>query len=159
MSYILIYIHVRKHFQSQQQTLHLASNISRDVITNEIGQRSISRDKIGDSYPVSTRSGSRKETLSRQQIQITKNLSWVVCAFFACFLPYFILEALPPHTFVDHIIFYVRLSPQANSAINFFIYANKHPDFKIVLGHMMKRSYGDIPQPSRFLKLFLKKEN
>ena len=39
------------------------------------------------------------------------------------------------------------LLPLANSALNFVIYARKHPEFKEVLGCMMGCSYADIPQP------------
>ena len=46
----------------------------------------------------------------------------------------------------------------ANRAVNFFIYARKHPDFKVVLGHIIRCSYEDIPNPSKLLKCLLKKD-
>ena len=97
----------------------------------------------------------KHKIISRQQIEITKNLFIVVCAFFACFFPYFVLN---PILGSSHAIYYIRLLPLANSAINFVIYARKHPDFKAVLGCMMYCSYADIPQPSRLLKFLLSKE-
>ena len=96
----------------------------------------------------STRNKRKRETISRQQIKITKNLFIVVCAFFACFVPYFVLN---PVLGSSHAIYYIRLLPLVNSAINFVIYARKHPEFKVVLGCMMRCSYADIPQPSRLL--------
>ena len=103
----------------------------------------------------STCSTRKRETISCQQIEITKNLFIVVCAFFVCFVPYFVLN---PVLGSSHAIYYIRILPLANSAINFVIYAHKHPDFKVVLGCMMRCSYADIPQPSGLLKFLLSKK-
>ena len=97
----------------------------------------------------------KRKKISRQQTEITKNLFIVICAFSACFIPYFVLSPLLGSS---HVIYYIRILPLANSAINFVIYAHKHPDFKVVLGCLMKRSYADIPQPSRLLKFLLAKK-
>ena len=101
------------------------------------------------------RTNRMRKTISHQQIEVTKNLFIVVCAFLACFVPYFVLN---PILGSSHAIYYIRILPLANSAINFVIYALKHPDFKVVLGCMMRCSYADIPEPSRLLKFFLPKE-
>ena len=47
----------------------------------------------------------KRKTISRQQIEITKNLFIVVCAFFACFFPYFVLN---PILGSSHAIYYIR---------------------------------------------------
>ena len=64
VSYIWIYVHVKKHFRSQKQTLPLVSNISREVVTSEIGQRSISRVTVEDSDLATTSACFRKEALT-----------------------------------------------------------------------------------------------
>ncbi|XP_072035580.1 5-hydroxytryptamine receptor 1F-like [Amphiura filiformis] len=94
----------------------------------------------------------KRKTISRKQVEITKNLFFVVCAFFACFLPFFVVNVIPNSS---HAIYYLRILTLANSAINFFIYARKHPEFKIVLRCLIKCKYADIPQPSRLLKVLL----
>ena len=102
----------------------------------------------------------RIKEISQQQIQITKNLFLVVCVFFICFGPIgFVLLVGKPSPIVAYIAWCLHLLALINSAINFFIYASKHPDFKIVLGHMIRCSYSKIPQPSRLLKFLLSKKN
>ena len=115
--------------------------------------------KKGSTKPRSnmTRSvaSSVRKTISHRQVEITKNLFIVVCAFFACFVPYFVLN---PILGTSHAIYYIRILPLANSAINFVIYVRKHPEFKVVLGCMMRCSYSNIPKPSRILKFFISKK-
>ena len=94
----------------------------------------------------------KQKRWDKKQIKITKNLFMAVCSLYLCFLPYLILAFVPNS---GHILFYTRVITLANGAINFWIYAGKHPDFKIVFGHMIRRSFADIPQPSRFLKFLL----
>ena len=74
-------------------------------------------------------STTKRETISRQQIEITKNLFIIVCAFFACFVPYLVLSPVLGSN--HHALYYIRILPLVNSAINFVIYARKHPDFKV----------------------------
>ena len=110
--------------------------------------------------PAVTRPNSRMQKISHQQIQITKNLFLVVCTFFICFVPLaFVVLIGKPTPIVNDIAWCLQLLGFANSAINFFIYASKHPDFKIVLGHMMRCTYSKIPQPSKLLKFLLSKKN
>ena len=194
VSYLWIYVYLKKHFRKQKANLAVSVSKSSEAIqkSDEITPKSTeqtmtSEDSImNKSYhntdePCSvsetpfkattegvTKPGSnimdekpvvpstvRRESISCQQIEITKNLFIVVCAFFACFVPYFIVN---PVLGPSHAQYYVRMLPIANSAINFLIYARKHPDFKVVLGCMMRCSYADIPQPSRLLKFLLSKK-
>ena len=201
VSYIWIYVYLKKHFHKQKENLTVSANNRSEVIQMShentepsscqiatskdsiINKSCDSADEPFQSVSVSlimetqshgqnktstegvTKQGSnitdktsimpsitKRKTISRQQIEITKNLFIVVCAFFACFFPYFVLN---PILGSSHAIYYIRLLPLANSAINFAIYARKHPDFKVVLGCMMRCSYADIPQPSRLLKFLL----
>ena len=102
-----------------------------------------------------TPSTRKREQISHQQIEITKNLFVVVCAFLACFVLYFVLIFLLEQSQAK---IYIATLPFANSAMNFAIYACKHPNFKAVLRCMMRFSYTDIPQPSRLSKFLLSKK-
>ena len=94
----------------------------------------------------------QRKRWSKEQIKITNNLFLVVCSLYLCFLPSILLIFVRNSA---HISFYMRVLYLSNVAINFWIYAGKHPDFKLVFGHMMRRSFVDIPKPSRFLKFLL----
>ena len=173
VSYIWIYVYLKKHFRKQKANLTLSMikrseaiqisdenieycteqvMISEGDITDKSchdtdGSYSDSQTPFKDRREESTkpRSNTSDETsvapswrirkISRQQIEVTKNLFIVVCAFLACFVPYFVLN---PILGSNHAIYYIRILPLANSAINFVIYARKHPDFKLVLGCMMR---------------------
>ena len=115
-----------------------------------------STDKLSGQNPSSDQvlAARQKKHISRQQIKITKNLFTVVCGFLLCFLPYFILIFVKNS---EHILFYTKVISFANCAINFPIYSLRHPDFKVVLGCMIRCSLTEIPQPSKFLKFFLSK--
>ena len=188
ISYVWIYVYLKKHFRKQKSNLAVAMNKRSEAIqishkntegrvstgenvTSEQGIINNSCDTIDEPSKVSTearKSGSntteetlampstrKREQISHQQIEITKNLFIIVCAFFVCFVPFTVLNPVlgPSRT-----IYYMTILPLANSAINFVIYARKHPDFKVVLGCMMRCSYADIPQPSRLLKFLLSKK-
>ena len=158
VSYSWIYVHIRKHFKTQKR--HLINLRATSPVSSE-SSSSLSRPhKAEASEGEITVTNPRIKKISQQQIQITKNLFLVVCAFFICFVPLaFVVVVGKPSTTVSDIAWYLQLLGFANSAINFFIYASKHPDFKIVLGHMMRCSYSKIPQPSRLLMFLLSKNN
>ena len=157
--YIQIYIYLRKHFEAKKLKLRNLPYPAKSI--DEPNRLSMTTD-TPSSGPVTkatdcSQTGGRvatiqREKVSRKQIEITKNLFMVVCSLYLCFLPFIIFIHVPNG---GHILFYLRLITLANSTINFVIYAGKHPDFRIVFRHMMKRSFADIPQPSRFLKFVL----
>ena len=158
VSYTWIYIYVKKHFKTQkQQLIHLG-------VTSPVGAGSsslLSRAKESTAGEAEiTLTNPRIKEINMQQVQITKNLFLVVCAFFICFVPVSIIILLGKKSLIiNDIAWYLELLGYTNSAINFFIYASRHPDFKVVLGHMMRCSYSKIPQPSRLLNSILSKNN
>ena len=164
LSYIRIYVYVKRHFKAQKNSIVSISSNSRDNDLKKESQQGSEKTANEDSATttsITIPDNRRRDQLSKQQIEITKNLFVVVCAFAACTMPYFVVFSFPRIGIVDHILFYhvyVKIAPLANSSINFVIYANRHPYFKIVLRHMMKRSYSDIPKPSKFLKFLLSKK-
>ena len=134
--YLWIYIHLRNHFRQQKHNLPTISSCPSSESVNTI--------EIED--PMER----RRTQISKQQIMITKNLFFIVCAFFACFVPFLILNSIPAlANQVDYLL------PLANSATNFFIYAFNHPEFKIVFGHMIRCTYSKIPEPSKLLQHFI----
>ena len=158
VSYTWIYIYIKRHFKTQKQHLiNLRATSFVDSRTSNSLSRTqesmVSGVKINVSNP-------RMQEITVQQFQITKNLFLVVCAFFICYVPPSITLLLGKSSpTVENITWYLELLAFANSAINFFIYASKHPDFKITLGHMMRCSYSQIPQPSKLLKFLLSTKN
>ena len=158
VSYSWIYIYIKKHFKTQKQ--HLINRTNCPVSPESSIPLSTPQESSGTSEAEITIANPRIKEICRQQIQITKNLSLVVLAFLVCFIPLgFTLLVGNPSPTVNVIERCLELLGIANSAINFFIYASKHPDFKIVLRHMMRCSYSKIPQPSRLLKFLRSKNN
>ena len=165
ISYVWIYVYLNKHFEKQKLSYTDTStqNVSRDSISRT--SVSVETKFNGPDYATATLTrqdschdkvlATRNKRILQQQITITKNLFTVVCGFLLCFLPYFILIFVQNS---EHILFYTRSVTFANCAINFPIYSLRHPDFKIVLQCMIRRSFDEIPQPSKFLKFFLSKQ-
>ena len=156
ISYIWIYIHLKKHFNNQVNPESQSTSGADTSNRNPNTQQNLMAERA-EVFTVRP-SDERRKRISRQQVEITKNLFWVICAFFACFLPFYITVSQPHNPLILHLGFYTQLGPEMNSAINFVIYASKHPDFKVVFGHMVRRSYADIPQPSKFLKYLMSKD-
>lgn len=165
-SYIWIYIYVKRYFRTRKKnilaetTFRLArirtadpaicaSQNNTTFVKTINGDQQTSQSVLGiNTHQSKDRSADAREKASREEIKITKNLFLVVCSFFICFLPYFILIFIPTSA---HLLFYTRVLTLGNSSINFAIYARRHPVFRVVLKHMITCSYGDIPQPSKFL--------
>ncbi len=137
--YTWIYVHIRRHFKNK-----MARQISQ-----------MNHMKTATSDAACDRHEEQLTEIAKQELEITKNLFLVVCAFFACFLPFFVTNAIPN---AGHFVFYASLPTFCNSAINFGIYASRHPHFKVVLGCMIKCQYSDIPEPSNVLKMILNKQ-
>ena len=183
VSYGWIYVYLKKHFRKQKanldESVNSRSKVSHTGVSVSTGQSVTSDQGIiynscdatdeqsktttGVPKPGSNAmeeslampSTRKRDQISRQQIEITKNLFVVVCAFLACFAPYFVLNLLLEQS---QAYIFIGILPFTNSTINFAIYACKHPDFKAVLRCMMRCSYTDIPQPSRLLKFLLSKK-
>ena len=158
VSYSWIFIHIKKHFKTQKQ--HLIN--LRTIDPKGLSSVSRPQESVVSEAQI-TVINPRIKKISRQQIQISKNLFLVLCAFFVSYTPSLLYistyKVAKPSPAVNDIEAYLKLLIYASSAFNFFIYASRHPDFKIVLGQMMRCSYSKIPQPSRLLKFLLSKKN
>ena len=171
VSYFWIYVYMKRHFQQQKlnntdTSTKIAShgyadtslqNVSTDsnpaATEPEFNGPENSKHKPSRQGPshIEILATRQKTRIFQQQLKITKNLFTVVCGFLLCFLPYFFVTD-------QYILFYTRVITFANCVINFPIYSLRHPELKVVLGCMMRRSFHEIPQPSKFLKFFLSKK-
>ena len=147
--YIRIFLYLRNHFRKQKQ--YIPPAVRANTATAEA------------TTPPATFSSpdqQKQQRILQQQIKITKNLFIVVCAFVIVYTPFFMnIFLISQHLSAkDRFTTYlVDVWVFANSALNLIIYAWNHPDFKIVLRHMMKCSYAEIPEPSRLLRYILSK--
>ena len=96
----------------------------------------------------------------RLDVSITKNLLCVVCAFYICVFPYTIIQILVVAKFFTMYAAYIAINVSvvvlnANSIVNPFIYAAKHPVFRPIFYQMITGRWSQIQQPSRILKLLI----
>ncbi|XP_038050909.1 G-protein coupled receptor moody-like [Patiria miniata] len=155
VSYVVIYIHVRRHFSKQ-----LSKTQNKDTATDAVQPSATSMTSIsttGTSAEVleereERKGAARKRKISRQQLQITKNLFWVFCAFTLCISPYYISLFFANS---DVFALYGATILICNSCVNPIIYGVKHPQFKKVLRPMLWCKWKKIPQPSETLQAIL----
>ncbi len=110
--------------------------------------------ELPDSSTASTSSTKRLRrrstvNISKRQVEITKNLFYVMCAFIVCLAPFAVALMIPPS---DPVIPWTATFVVFNSAINPVIYGVKHPHFKEVFRHMLRCRYHMIPEPSSCLR-------
>ena len=96
----------------------------------------------------------------RLEMSITKNLLCVVCAFYICVFPYTITLILAKFfltyaAYENILIAVFTVVLNANSIVNPFIYAAKHPIFRPIFYQMITGRWSQIQQPSRILKLLI----
>ncbi|XP_022091517.1 beta-4C adrenergic receptor-like [Acanthaster planci] len=128
--YVAVFRHVRNH----------ARNITE--------QADSSSTQSQFTQPV-RRESSHRQNISRRQVEITKNLFYVVCAFILCITPYCAALVIPRS---EPFIPWAGAIILANSCINPAIYATKHPYFKQVIGAIVRCRLSAIPEPSSCLK-------
>ncbi|XP_071803349.1 melatonin receptor type 1B-B-like [Asterias amurensis] len=140
-SYIIIFVHVRRHFKKQ---MYNDGNIAIPVSSSS---GSINNFQTSDNAAVLR--ASRRDRISRQQLEITKNLFMTVCAFFICITPYSMALFIPNN---DRFLLFGGAVFLINSCVNPIIYAAKHPQFKKVLRLMLRCKYSEIEEPSDTIK-------
>ncbi|XP_041465759.1 5-hydroxytryptamine receptor 1D-like [Lytechinus variegatus] len=94
----------------------------------------------------------RIKAVSTREIEITKNLFYVVCAFFMCIIPYTITLVLPVDPILDLLVLYASIPLVFNGCVNPIIYAYKHPTMKVVFRYIIKCQIASIPKPSKCLR-------
>ncbi|XP_033634038.1 muscarinic acetylcholine receptor M4-like [Asterias rubens] len=119
---------------------HLKGHTKKMIAGVELSDTSVSS---------STRKQSR--SFSKRQVEITKNLFVVMCAFIVCLAPFAVAIMIPPS---DPVIPWTGAFIIFNSAVNPVIYGVKHPHFKEVFRHMLRCRYRMIQEPSGCLQKF-----
>ncbi|XP_038045063.1 protein trapped in endoderm-1-like [Patiria miniata] len=79
----------------------------------------------------------------KRQLDVTKNLVLVVLAFIICFTPRFVSFIISPKWIYKFEIWSATIL-FSNSSVNPIIYATSHPDFKQLIGHLIR--YRQTPQ-------------
>ena len=140
--YVKIYKHIKRHTKvmKEQSEMSETSN-NRESTTN--------LETLRTELPPKRSLDASKKRLSRRQVEITKNLFYVVCAFTICIAPYAVALLVPPS---DPVIPWTAALLLMNSCINPIIYATKHPYFKQVFRLMLRCQCGKIPEQSNFLR-------
>ncbi|XP_022104724.1 melatonin receptor type 1A-like [Acanthaster planci] len=133
--YIKIYLHIRGHLKNMK-----AKGMSIEMIYLSSSKTTIRPQPPKN--PQSTR-------FSKLQVEITKNLFYVICAFVACLAPYAISSMISSS---DPAIPWTGMMVIFNSSVNPIIYGAKHPHFKGVLRQMLRCRYHQIPEPSSCLR-------
>ena len=126
--------HIKKHFKKRHQSITRMSTFRGKDYANTI-ERSCEildrRDR--DTY--------KRQRI--QEIQITKNLFFVVLIFALCFTPYFVSLFIPGER---RTVLFTGVLAAVNSAVNPLIYALQHPHFKIVLKLLITCRFREIPE-------------
>ena len=166
VSYALVFRHMRRHFKRQRSMHELSdiatissskvSNSESFVVTDNhmTAVEGLPRVQMQSTPKRVTRS-TRSQRIDEMEVEITKNLFLVVCAFFLFFSPYCIALFIPGS---DYLLLYLGISVLSNSIINPVIYAKRHPHFKVVFKCMLTCRYSEIPEPSDTLKRLLSRK-
>lgn len=88
--------------------------------------------------------------LTRRQMEVTKNMFYIVCIFYMCVSPYG-LSLLCAQS-CARLTTYAAVILSVNSCINFFVYAFKHPDFKVVIRCILLCKLSKIPNRARIFR-------
>ncbi|XP_072020410.1 allatostatin-A receptor-like [Amphiura filiformis] len=145
LSYVFVFRHMKRHFRKQR--MH--------ELSDQTAAFSSSNKSTPKRNTAPASSSRRSQRIDELEVEITKNLFLVVCAFFLFFSPYCIALFIPGN---DYLLLYLAISILANSTINPVIYCRRHPHFKVVLGLMLRCRYAEIPEPSDTLKRLISKD-
>ena len=141
-SYVCVFRHVRKHARAvghmeDGPTASVAPQASRRIETDG--------PTASNAAPAARRERRHQNKL---QIDVTKNLFFVVCVFTLCISPFGLSLVLQQHG--------RRLYPvgatilACNSCVNPIIYAAKHPQFRSVFKAILLCRFSEIPERVRF---------
>nr|XP_054767434.1 5-hydroxytryptamine receptor 4-like [Lytechinus pictus] len=127
--YVKVYLHVKRHMKAMTEQAEGSSTSMHASLKRQSSQQQL--------------------RLSKRQVEITKNLFYVVLAFLICITPYGVALMIPPS---DPAIPWTAAILLCNSCVNPMIYATKHPNFKLVFRYMLTCKCHRIPEQSEFLR-------
>ena len=125
ISYVLILLYLRKH--------------TKNIVPDDAPP---SGNTIAGVGPIATRETGLHKRIRKRQVDVTKNLFYVICAYLVCLTPYVSLLVCPGGY---ELVMYAAIILMFNSCINPFIYATKHPDFKKVFKCIIMLKFSEIP--------------
>ncbi|XP_038063608.1 5-hydroxytryptamine receptor-like [Patiria miniata] len=134
LHYMKVFLHIRKHTKAVGQTLNVPSG--RLTISESVSNSGLTNNRNNHDYVAPER-----KKRNKLNIQVTKNLFVVVCAFVLCVLPYTLTLLLPNSR---QVFPFAATILMMNSCINPIIYAIKHPQFKTVFRCIVTRRFRDI---------------
>ncbi|XP_072030426.1 melatonin receptor type 1B-A-like [Amphiura filiformis] len=142
--YFYIFYYVRKHFKKVTASTEIPSVSGRHGgchIANDINNQTAQSACSNVTYV------KQKKLLWKRQVDVTKNLFYVVCMFLICFTPYAVCIIIQ----TSNVIFmYTVVILLSNSCVNFFVYASKHPDFRNVFKCIFLCKFTSIPERASF---------
>ncbi|KAJ8034747.1 G-protein coupled receptor moody [Holothuria leucospilota] len=165
-SYLSIILYVRKNAKNLLQykadrtkSMYGESTVNTEVSTISTSDTlekgkaaNVSLEMTGDrTSKVITLDTKRRSTVSKREIQVTKNLFIVFCVFLICLIPYSICLAYDDS---DPVIPYAAAILFFNSCLNPVIYATRFPNFKKIFLLILKCKWDKIPEPSSLLLRF-----
>ena len=175
-SYLKIVLHVRQHVKHTNKSLFLSnpgtpegalhtqgqplSVKSTPTPLSQNGTPPQRRKPLSSNETTSwTHSLSRKLSTLKQsqlQVEITKNTFLVVCAFGITTTPFTFCVLVDA---CDAILPYFGILLLIGSCVNPLIYSTRHPQFRQVFRCILTCRFGDIPEPSQWMKHVLRGPN
>ena len=127
--YLKIFWHIRKHTK-QVGSCDEPTSSADDSAANQPSSINMPLSEL------------QKKRLLKRQIDVTKNLFYIVCAFLICVTPY--IGGIVSQSEKAPVVYFAALLT-LNSCINFFVYATKHPDFKQVFKFIFSCKISSLP--------------
>ncbi|XP_071486148.1 probable G-protein coupled receptor No18 [Diadema antillarum] len=154
--FIIVVVAYGKIYRFLRQKMFLArTRISNDgnQTTSFTHQHSTSQTTLRHGRSSEAREGNGPKMPSKREIQITRNLLYVVCGFFVSIVPYAIAVSIPNS---GRVLVYIALLLCASSIINPIIYGFNHPHFRVVFRLLLRCDFDRIPEPSPFFRALRK---
>ena len=127
LSYSKIFVHIWKH----SRKLHPAVS---NPLSSSGSEHELSEARSDVAIQLSN---SLRSNLNKRQVEVTKNMFYVVCAFMMCLLP-FGLSLMMQGQYEERFVLYAGVFLLASSFVNPIIYSTKHPDFKGAMIKLLK---------------------
>ena len=161
LCYIKIYSFIRNHRLNMRErgfelatagsseTENQSGGQSQRITSKEPGYKQTAARSSGSSTLTLTRlqrrqiQGTLNRRLSNQELQITKNMFYIVVAFVVCFMPYLISLIILDNSNI--VLKWTQLLVLVNSCVNPLIYATKHPKFKMLFRKILRCKCKGIP--------------
>lgn len=124
-----------------------STELSNTQATRESVNETSVNEMNGNVIAEDTTKGAKLPT--RREVQITRNLFYVVCGFFVSIIPYAIAVSIPNS---GKVLVYLGVLVTASSILNPIIYGFNHPHFRVIFRIILRCDWNRIPEPSAFLR-------